>query len=129
MRLTLLAVALLCGLASSGLQLVAHHALSAHYRDTDEHTIEGVVVELVYRNPHAYVYVDAHGQAAGRRVWAVECGAPKNMLASRDRAAVLQPGDRVVVTGLPGRDPAMARLYMKEMVRTSDGRRWSGLIR
>ncbi len=126
MKVQLVVVGVLCALAYGGVHTSAHHALGAHYLEHEERIVEGVVVELVYRNPHAYVYVDAATHSGDRRVWAVECGAPGNMVARTDTAQGLKPGDYIVVTGLPGRDPAMRRLFMKNIVRPSDGRRWSG---
>jgi hypothetical protein len=126
MRVKLLAVGVLCALAYGGVRMSAHHALGAHYLENEERTIAGVVVELVYRNPHAYVYVEAAAHSGDRRVWAVECGAPKNMVAHTDATHGLKPGDYIRVTGMPGRDPAMGRLFMKTIVRPSDGRHWNG---
>lgn len=106
----------------------AHHALWADYREAEERTIEGVVVELVYRNPHSFVYVNAPGRTGEARVWAVECGPPRQIAAEQIERQ-LQPGDFVVVTGHPARDPGLGRLLMKRMLRPRDGRRWESTLR
>ena len=45
------------------------------------------------------------------------------------RLSVLKPGDDVVVTGNPGRNPADHRLRMQSVERPKDGWKWSGTVR
>ena len=40
----------------------------------------------------------------------------------------LKPGDHVVVTGNPGRDPSEHRIRLHKIVRPSDGWKWEGVI-
>jgi hypothetical protein len=41
----------------------------------------------------------------------------------------LKPGDHVVVTGQPGRDPSEHRIRLQGIVRPSDGWKWEGVVR
>jgi len=38
----------------------------------------------------------------------------------------LRPGDKVIVTGSPPRDPSEYRLHLKRIERPADGWKWSG---
>lgn len=37
----------------------AHHSFAATYDETKTQTIEGKIVQFLYRNPHSFVHVDA----------------------------------------------------------------------
>jgi hypothetical protein len=111
--------AAICGSAVSS----AHHAQSATYQLSDERTIEGTVVRLVFRNPHTFIYLDVAAPGAHARSWALECGTPKQIAANQVDQH-LRPGDFIVVTGNPAHDPSTGRLLMKNILRPSDGRRW-----
>jgi hypothetical protein len=115
----LLAAAVLgCGSAA------AHHSVAEKYRIDEHVTIEGELVTLIFRNPHSYLHVRAPDRAAHSRVWAVESGRGlqlRHALAS----ATLKPGDRVIVTGDPGRDEGEWRMRLRTIVRPRDGWRWS----
>lgn len=106
-----------------GASLAAHHSLAEKYRVGERVTIEGELVTLVFRNPHSYLHVRALDRAAHSRVWAVESG--RGMQLRHALAdATLKPGDRVVVTGDPGRDEGESRLRLRTLVRPRDGWRW-----
>jgi hypothetical protein len=115
----LLAAAIL-GCASAA----AHHSLADTYRVGERVTIEGELVTLIFRNPHSFLHVRAPDRTAHSRVWAVESGRGmqlRNVLAD----ATLKPGDRVIVTGDPGRDDGQWRMRLRTIVRPRDGWRWS----
>jgi hypothetical protein len=50
-RILLLSATL--AMLAGGAQLVAHHSFTAAYDSTKRVTIEGVVKEFVWRNPHS----------------------------------------------------------------------------
>jgi hypothetical protein len=125
MRSTLLALVLV-GSASYGVS--AHHSFTDRYHENRVITIEGAVVQLVSRHPHSYIYVTAPGRNGEMRVWAVECGNPRD---DRQQQVErwLRPGDVVIITGSPGRDAGLGQLRMRDIVRASDGQRWSLVAR
>ena len=119
-----LVVAVVCQTVS----LAAHHANTSVYRVDEQLTIDGVVVSLVYRNPHSYLQVMAPDRMNHMRLWAVECG-NQQLLRRNVSEAALKPGDRVVVTGTPGRDEGQWRLLLKTLSRPRDGWQWNGINR
>jgi hypothetical protein len=110
-------------MASGGVAVSGHHSFYTTDPEREVSTITGYVQQLVYQHPHAFVYVASEAEG-GARIWAVECGSPKQ-IGSWQSAEALKPGDFVVVTGSPGRDQAAGRLRMREIVRPRDGRRWT----
>ena len=105
---------------------LAHHPFSATYATDRQITIDGVVVELAYRNPHAFIHVSAPDRDGQMRRWAVEWGHPGTDRRQGVPTDVLKLGDRLVVTGSPARDPGAFRILGRTIVRSSDGWRWAG---
>ena len=87
MTRTLLAFALAA--AASIAPASAHHSFAAHYLEDERVSIEGDLVQLDYRSPHSWVYVNAKDQSGVvRRVSAEWASAPRSsaFICSRSRA-------------------------------------------
>lgn len=106
----------------------AHHSFAATYIVDKEIKVEGKLIEFLYRNPHSFVKVEAPDDKGQTQTWAVEWGGGAQL--SRDGVSrdTLKPGDHVIVTGNPGRDPADHRIRMHSITRPSDGWKWVGVI-
>ena len=106
-----------------GVSLAAHHSVADKYRVGERVTIEGELVTLIFRNPHSYLHVRAPDRTAHSRLWAVESGRGLQLRQALANAT-LTPGDRVIVTGDPGRDEGEWRMRLRTIVRPRDGWRW-----
>ena len=102
----------------------AHHSYSATYETTKSVALEGTIVQFVYRNPHSFVHIDAPDAQGVSQRWAVEWGGTGQLGAQGVTRETLRPGDVVVITGNPGRNPADFRVRMVTLRRTSDGYGW-----
>ncbi len=94
---------------------LAHHS-PAGYDMQVQRTIEGTITEYEWGNPHVYLSVRENGSD---RIWVVEAfpsTAMKQYGWSKDTFAL---GDRVVVSGSPGRNAARTVLFLKA-VRKAD---------
>jgi thiamine monophosphate kinase len=60
--------------------------------------------------------------------WAVEWGGGGQLGQQGVTRETLKPGDHVVITGSPGRNPADHRLRMRTIFRPKDGWRWGGQV-
>ena len=120
MRIRFVVVALAAAAVAWGASLAAHHSVGGVYRDDERVTIEGELVTLVYRNPHSYLHVLAPDRQNHQRTWAIET-ASGLQLRQTLTAASLVPGDRVIVTGAPGRDTGTWRMQLRTIVRPRDG--------
>ncbi|HWG77900.1 MAG TPA: DUF6152 family protein [Steroidobacteraceae bacterium] len=121
---TALTLAALLGAAAPA--ALAHHSFPATYEVDKVVTIQGTVVQFLFRNPHSFVHVLAPDEHGNMIEWAVEWGAGASLQAESIKHDTLRPGDTVVVTGNPARDASSHRLRMRAITRPSDGWSWSG---
>lgn len=104
----------------------AHHSFPATYKVDQTITIEGTVVQFLYRNPHSFVHVLVADKNGKSITWAVEWTAGGALNDAGVKANTLKPGDKVKVTGNPARDEGAHRLRMNSIERPSDGWKWAG---
>lgn len=103
-----------------------HHAFGAHYFEDQSVSVEGEIVELDYRNPHAWVHINATDLAGKVRRISAEWASPGRLSQQGIGKDTLRPGDRVVITGSPSRDEAEYKLHLKGIERRADGWKWVG---
>ena len=101
----------------------AHHSFAATYLENQTVTIEGELVQFVLRNPHSFVDVDVTEKDGSKTRYVVEWAAPAQLAGKVDRET-LKPGDHVIITGSPGRNPADHRVRMVSLRRPKDGFGW-----
>jgi hypothetical protein len=108
--------------------VVAHHSFAGTYlEDAEPVKIEGTLKTFLVRNPHSFVHVedpvkkDKNGDPVR---WSIEWGAAGQLAQQGVKTGTLKVGDKVVVTGSPGRNPADFRLRMRTITRPSDGWTW-----
>jgi hypothetical protein len=121
-----LAAIVMTGLTLTGGLLYGHHSFAATYKEGETQKIEGTVVQFLFRNPHSFLHVDAPDEKGTIQTWAVEWGGGGQLGRQGVTRDSLRPGDKVVVTGSPGRNPDDHRLRMQNIVRPSDGWKWGG---
>jgi hypothetical protein len=121
-----MAFALVC-LAAATTPALGHHSFPATYLVDKTETIEGTVVQFMFRNPHSFVHVMTIDKKTGKTTtWAVEWGAGGALANDKIMQNTLKPGDKVIVIGNPARDSAAHRLRMRSIERPSDGWKWAG---
>jgi hypothetical protein len=108
------------------LPLLAHHSFTATYFDDKKVTIEGELVQFLYRNPHSFVQVEVKDGEGKLTRWSIEWGAGGQLGRQGVTRDLLKAGDHVVVVGNPGRTPDDHRLRMLNITRPSDGWKWGG---
>ena len=120
MRPTLI-LAVVAALLAVGPMLNAHHRFAETYLEEREITIEGEIVRWEYRDPHSFVYLMVKGGGTEPERWIVECRGAGQLRKQGFTPETIKPGQRLVVTGSPGRVAADHRLRMRTMVRPQDG--------
>lgn len=123
MQRMLLGLAAAVGLAAPA---AAHHSFAAYYFEDESVTIEGEVVEFAYVAPHAWVYVMAPDSSGQMRRYAAEWSNPTRLQRDGIRPDTLKTGDRVIITGSPGRKASEFKIHLKRIERPADGWRWLG---
>jgi hypothetical protein len=106
----------------------AHHSFSGTYReDASPEEIRGTLRSFNVRNPHSFVHVEDEKlkDKDGSPIrWVIEWGAAGQLAQQGVNSGSLKVGDKVVVTGSPGRNPEDHRLRMRAISRPSDGWKW-----
>lgn len=116
---------LLLALASLlAVRAFAHHSFAAVYDAEASISIEGKVVQFLYRNPHSVLHVLAKDESGVEKRWAVEWQGATQLGAAGISSQTIRAGDPVIVTGHPGRVAAENRILMLEITRTTDGFGW-----
>jgi Family of unknown function (DUF6152) len=116
---------LVAGTAAS-VPVQAHHSFPATYFVDQKVSIEGTVVQFLFRNPHSFVHVMAPDKDGVMQRWAVEWGAGGSLASDNISSETLKPGDKVKITGSPARNAADHRLRMSSIERPADHWKWSG---
>lgn len=116
-----LGLILAAGLAEASAS--AHHSIAGVYDGSQRVTIEGTVAEFQFVYPHPFVMVDVADRSAPPRRWRLELDNRHELVAEGMTADTLKPGDRVQVTGSPGRTLPHT-MYVRRLDRPSDGFRY-----
>jgi hypothetical protein len=108
------------------LPVYGHHAFAIYYFEEQMISIEGEIVELEYQNPHAWVHVSAPDSRGQIQKYGAEWSNPGRLSQQGITRDTLRPGDRVILSGSPARDPGAYKLHLKRIERPADGWKWIG---
>ena len=121
-RITLLMVVAMTALIA--VPAHSHHSFTAVYQPNESITIEGKVVQFLFRNPHSVLHVLAEDESGNEIRWAIEWQGATALGAGGVSAQTIRAGDPVIVTGHPGRVAQEHRILMLTIKRTTDGFGW-----
>ena len=102
----------------------AHHSYGATYDLNKQVTLEGKLVQFVYRNPHSFVTLQAPDATGTQQRWAVEWSGTGQLGGQGVTRESLRAGDQIVIVGRPSRVSGEFRLLMVSLKRPSDGFSW-----
>ena len=116
-----IAAVLACGITA-----YAHHSIGATYDGSKEVKLVGKIVEFNFRNPHAFVHVEAPDEKGVMQRWAVEWGGAASLGGQGVTRTTLKAGDEVVITGNPARgmENGVHRVKMNTLLRPKDNFGW-----
>ncbi len=77
----------------------AHHSFPAVYDAKARKTINGVVTQMLYQNPHARVYLRVKNDEGGEDVWELETQNTSFLRRGGWLPSSVQPGDRLTIEG------------------------------
>lgn len=104
----------------------AHHSYAATYDVNKEVTLQGKLVQFVFRNPHSFVHIQAPDQNGVMQRWSVEWAGTGQLSTQGIDRDTLKIGDEIVVVGRPSRVAGEYRLLMVKLTRPRDGFTWGG---
>src|SRR5688500_20361055 len=96
-------------LAAGAGQVFAHHSLSATYDNQKRVELEGVVKEMLWRNPHSLLKIDVTEKDGTTQTWNLEWGSISQLSKSEVTRTTLRPGDKDKIAGQPARGAHSAR--------------------
>src|ERR1044072_1209472 len=111
---------LLAGALMCGRQAYAHHSFASTY-ENQRLSIEGELLQFVFRNPHTLLQVMAPDANRQMQRWTVEWEARGQLDSQGVTSMTLKPGDRIVIIGNPGKNTADHWLRALTIVRPKDG--------
>lgn len=110
----------------SAIPAYSHHSFAAYYFEDRTITIEGTLVELDYRNPHVWIHIAAQDNNGRVGRVSAEWSNPSRLSQQAITKDTLKPGDRLIMTGSPPRDPTEYKMHVKRIERPADGWKWIG---
>ena len=110
--LPVVALVLAAGAAAHG-----HHSIAGVYDSQRPVTIDGVVVQFQFVRPHPFLDLR---DTRTSQTWRLEMDNRGELSEIGFTAETLRPGDRLVVTGSPGRREAN-KMYIERLERPADG--------
>jgi hypothetical protein len=120
-------VAVIVLLLACSVPAYSHHSFAGAYFESDSVTLEGDVVEFVYRAPHAWLYVMAPDPNGRPQRFGAEWASPSRLERDGVEKDTFQFGDQVSITGAPGRNESAHQVHLKKVTRFSRGRwSWNG---
>ena len=100
--------------------VLAHHSSTPFYDPEKRVEIEGTVTRFVFRNPHAFLYVDVAGTNGATSEWQIELGAPVSLRRTGWTPDSVKVGMEIRASGRPSRAEGSQGLCCVRMTR-ADG--------
>jgi len=110
-------VAAVALIGTTATRAYAHHSFAATYLEDQTVTIEGDLVQFLFRNPHSFVHVMVKEPDGSMVRYAVEWGGAGQLGGQGVTRETLKPGDHVIITGAPGRNASDHRIRMITLYR------------
>ncbi|MDB4511859.1 DUF6152 family protein [Arenicella sp.] len=92
--LAVISIVTLCSQSAS-----AHHSFSATFKADEKTTVEGVITNFSFKNPHVLIHFDVTNDDGTTTEWASEGAAATNMRRQGWGADTFAVGERIRVTG------------------------------
>ena len=108
LRSSAIGVALLLAAASAAW---AHHSATM-FEQTKTITVEGVVKEFQWTNPHSWLLVDVTDSNGKVTTWGFEAEGPSTLQRAGIRPSEFKAGTRVTMTGRPMKDGRPAAIWV-----------------
>ena len=119
-----LVVLLVAGAFALGAQAYAHHSFAATYLEDQTQTIEGEVVQFLFRSPHSFLNLNVKEKDGSVVRYSAEWAGAAQLGGQGITRETFKPGDVVIISGSPGRNKADNRIRLVSLRRPKDGFGW-----
>jgi hypothetical protein len=107
--------------AGASVPVAAHHS-GAMFEEKKTITVEGVVKEFQYTNPHSWLIVTVTSKDGTVTTWGFEAEGPSTLQRAGIRPSDLPVGTKLTITGRPMKDGQHAATW--EYAVRADGKRF-----
>lgn len=97
MRLLHVYIAMICAVLAFAPPASAHHSRAMYQPAENAITIVGTVTDLLWSNPHVYLYLDVVNESGQAESWALEGGSPHQLTEQGLPRDKLQPGAELTI--------------------------------
>ena len=91
--------------------VMAHHSF-AMFDQSKQVSLNGVVREFQWTNPHAWIHLDVPNAKGEKELWKIELNSPNNLKRQGWKSTSLKPGDQVVLVMNPLKDGSLGGLFV-----------------
>jgi len=109
-------------LVIASLPVRAHHS-TAMFEEKKTITVEGVVKEFQYTNPHSWLLVDVTDKSGKVTTWGFETEGPSTLQRAGIRPSEFPAGTKLTITGRPMKDGRPAATW--EYAVRADGKKFN----
>jgi hypothetical protein len=102
--------------------VLAHHS-AAMFEEKKTITVEGVVKEFQYTNPHSWLLVDVKDKSGKVTTWGFEAEGPSTLQRAGIRPSEFPVGTKLTITGRPMKDGRPAAIW--ESAVRADGKKFN----
>lgn len=100
--------------------LLAHHSFAAEFDASKQITLRGTLTKVEFTNPHGWLYLNVKDSDGRIQNWAVETGAPMQLIRQGGDKKSLAIGTEIVVDGWLARNGT--RTVNGRTIKFGDGR-------
>jgi hypothetical protein len=94
-------------LLAAAAPLLAHHSFSAEFDAGKPVTLDGIVKQMEWVNPHSWIHIEVTRADGTVEEWKVEGGAPSALLRRGWNRDSLPPGAHITVRGFRAKDGSL----------------------
>jgi uncharacterized protein DUF6152 len=102
--------------------VLAHHSATM-FESEKTITVEGVVKQFQFTNPHSWLLVDVKDKNGKVTTWGFEAEGPSTLQRAGIRPSDFAAGTKLKITGHPMKDGSPAAIWV-DAVRVTDGKRF-----